>query len=713
MAEEPIRKEDIIDSDGILDGINAIIESLKVLEETLKKTVVSMRDVVKNANPATPEGQQTIKEMSESINEVAPKIKAITDLETELVKRQKELTSNTEKSNKEFAAESKALLSVQKALDNTNNKTEKYAKGSLTDLEKQLAKLKKQWRDFGSASGATTKDIEALDKKVKVLNGTIGNHQRNVGNYGTAFKDLGGKILEAGKGLFSFGAITAGASLVITKLKESFMSTTTGMNFFNQAAAVAKQMMYDIVTTGKLMPNFDKLKAASEIAGKQNILRAEERKEVVGIAKLEYDIFQLRMKAANAGASAVDRAKYLNEASLKEDEKITLKLVHANEQLRLINEARALAPDEEDLKNQQAAIIAEIWNIKVEKGLRYEQKRTSLEEKAKKESEDRVNALAEGYVKAEEEKTKAVENRSKAEIQAAIDTTEDQIEVARVIQELDDNYQKRKEKERDDKWAFDLEIGRLNFEQQKKAAEDEVKLTKETEEKKREEIEKTQERKIEDLLFYQESALQMLSIVSDLTESQKQRELSAAGDNAKERERIEKEYFKKQKALNLSQAIINGAIGITKSFTLLPPMNFINAAIVAATTAAQIAIIAAQKFAEGGEIFGKSHAEGGTMVEAERGEYIVKKQSTSKYKGLIEAINEDNPMRIAEEIRNRNFHTVWGGVSEQLSHISRQDPYTRMMYELMRNDVKIYQDSNGDTVVRKADGSKQIIRKHK
>jgi hypothetical protein len=143
-----------------------------------------------------------------------------------------------------------------------------------------------------------------------------------------------------------------------------------------------------------------------------------------------------------------------------------------------------------------------------------------------------------------------------------------------------------------------------------------------------------------------------------------------------------------------------------------PIVKWIEAALVAVSTAAQIAIISAQKFAEGGEIFGKSHAQGGTMIEAERGEYVVKKESTSKYKKLIEAINDDNPMRIAEEIRNRNFHTVWGGVSAQLSQVSKQDPYTRMMYELMKNDIKTYIDSNGDTVLSYPNGTKRVIRKY-
>lgn len=130
----------------------------------------------------------------------------------------------------------------------------------------------------------------------------------------------------------------------------------------------------------------------------------------------------------------------------------------------------------------------------------------------------------------------------------------------------------------------------------------------------------------------------------------------------------------------------------------------------AALGAIQIATIAATKFAEGGEIGGRPHSQGGTLIEAEKDEFIIRKKSASKYKGLLKAINADDPMRIAEELRNKKFHTVWGGVQETLSGVSKQDPYTRLMYEFMKNDIKIYSDSNGDTVTIQH-GRRRVIKK--
>jgi hypothetical protein len=52
------------------------------------------------------------------------------------------------------------------------------------------------------------------------------------------------------------------------------------------------------------------------------------------------------------------------------------------------------------------------------------------------------------------------------------------------------------------------------------------------------------------------------------------------------------------------------------------------------------------QFEDGGEIGGRLHSEGGTIIEAERGEYITNRKSTAKYKPLIEAINEDDFTRL-------------------------------------------------------------------
>lgn len=119
---------------------------------------------------------------------------------------------------------------------------------------------------------------------------------------------------------------------------------------------------------------------------------------------------------------------------------------------------------------------------------------------------------------------------------------------------------------------------------------------------------------------------------------------------AERKEQANKEAFEKQKRWSIVQALINAALAITQVFASTPPpASFIMAAITAATTAAEIAVIASQKYARGGELHGPSHAQGGIKgfvgnqhIEAEGGEVIINKRSSAKHRKLLSLINSDN-----------------------------------------------------------------------
>jgi len=96
-----------------------------------------------------------------------------------------------------------------------------------------------------------------------------------------------------------------------------------------------------------------------------------------------------------------------------------------------------------------------------------------------------------------------------------------------------------------------------------------------------------------------------VSFITSLWDSQKKKEIAAAGDNAKKKEEIEKKFAKKQKKIAIAQALINGALGITKAIAQLGPIaGAIAAVLIGVTTAAQVATINAQSFAKGGLAFG-------------------------------------------------------------------------------------------------------------
>lgn len=119
-------------------------------------------------------------------------------------------------------------------------------------------------------------------------------------------------------------------------------------------------------------------------------------------------------------------------------------------------------------------------------------------------------------------------------------------------------------------------------------------------------------------------------------------EISQKSKRDKER-RLQAKAWEQDKAGKLLQTIMNTAEGLAKSFTLLPPFNFINAGIVSAIGAAQTAVISSTKnpykMARGGTIPGIGNFDN-TPVQATPGEFLVNRQSARANASALEFINK-------------------------------------------------------------------------
>ena len=90
-----------------------------------------------------------------------------------------------------------------------------------------------------------------------------------------------------------------------------------------------------------------------------------------------------------------------------------------------------------------------------------------------------------------------------------------------------------------------------------------------------------------------------------------------------------------------AEAISNTALGITKA--LSDPggaAGVVMASLVGIMGALQIATIRGQKYQYGGLVGGNRHSQGGTMIEAERGEYVVSRRGVDAMG--VEALNRIN-----------------------------------------------------------------------
>jgi hypothetical protein len=124
-------------------------------------------------------------------------------------------------------------------------------------------------------------------------------------------------------------------------------------------------------------------------------------------------------------------------------------------------------------------------------------------------------------------------------------------------------------------------------------------------------------------------------------EADKIRQREAAEFRANQRIAAERtKQARADKALALFQATIATAVAITKALG-----NPLLVAFAIATGAAQIAAIASQpipKFKKGGEVGGRSHEAGGTLIEAEKGEFVVNKSSVARHRDALDAMNRSS-----------------------------------------------------------------------
>jgi hypothetical protein len=124
---------------------------------------------------------------------------------------------------------------------------------------------------------------------------------------------------------------------------------------------------------------------------------------------------------------------------------------------------------------------------------------------------------------------------------------------------------------------------------------------------------------------------------STLNEEQKKRKLEALELRTAQKVAAEK---RRQAVAEKASAIFEATIGT--AVAVASAKGPILKALALASGLAQIALIASQpipKFKKGGMVGGRSHEAGGTLIEAERGEYVVNKNSVMRNRRELDAIN--------------------------------------------------------------------------
>jgi hypothetical protein len=133
-----------------------------------------------------------------------------------------------------------------------------------------------------------------------------------------------------------------------------------------------------------------------------------------------------------------------------------------------------------------------------------------------------------------------------------------------------------------------------------------------------------------------------ISAIEKSTDSERKKQDKIAAANLRAQQRIKAEKTKQaqaDKAIAVFEAIIGTAAAVASAKTI--PLKVL-AGIIGAT---QLAIILAQpipKFKKGGIVGGRSHEAGGTMIEAEKGEFVVNRSSVARHRDALDAMNRSS-----------------------------------------------------------------------
>ena len=212
--------------------VELLIAELDKLEKSIVEVAKAQKTILNQADTKSIEG---IRATNESIKKLSETEKMHLKLQ------QDKLTLETKlKAARTNQAQQNAELSVLTQQQNRINKQavleNEKLNGSYAAQSARLNRLRKEYKDLAASKGTTSlkakeliKEITHLDTKLKGIDKTVGQSQRNVGNYGSAFDKLGG-TLRTGLG---FLGITSGIALVTGALTNAFNI----INGFSQSIA--------------------------------------------------------------------------------------------------------------------------------------------------------------------------------------------------------------------------------------------------------------------------------------------------------------------------------------------------------------------------------------------------------------------------------------------------------------------------------------------
>lgn len=274
-----------------IEGVDMQINKLVELQDKIKQTNAQLKELSKTEGKSKEQINKDTQERIKLTN-------TLTDQKQQLNKLNAEIRNN------------------QKAQQLATKEAE-AAEGSIEQLSLQLSRLKKEYRELSKEEreGAKGRElltkIQATDKEVKSLDASMGNYQRNVGNYKSATEALGsaftkvagivGGVVVAFKG---FEKVAMSTQLVGDQLNITISQGRDALDLFTRSLLTDGLGIFEgnlrrVVATAK-----EYAQVMDEMFERQNSVRLIEAENAEELINLELQLkntslsYEQRMEAA-------------------------------------------------------------------------------------------------------------------------------------------------------------------------------------------------------------------------------------------------------------------------------------------------------------------------------------------------------------------------------------------------------------------------------
>jgi tape measure domain-containing protein len=221
MSNE-IKRSEIAESDLFKEiGDSAIknAKSVEVLNDGLKKTSKEVLALMSGLSKNSQKDIQELVNLSKTLNKL-----------TESIVRNNKLIDDSVKLNvlskkEQISAEQSLQRQREKGIAQMEKEAKKVAEAerpynkmsaTLNDLRKKYKDLAVSGNENTASARAMKREIDSLDKTLKKADGSVGQFQRNVGNYPQTFKAIGSALSQLG---LAFGVFSTIRGIAETEIK--------------------------------------------------------------------------------------------------------------------------------------------------------------------------------------------------------------------------------------------------------------------------------------------------------------------------------------------------------------------------------------------------------------------------------------------------------------------------------------------------------------